>query len=63
MDITKVKAAFETLNNELSIVTDAQVRARKTSGLASLIAAGKHIEQAEKLLDRAVKQTAPKASA
>lgn len=62
MDVTKLKAALKNLNDELSNTIDGVVKARQTKGLRALVAAGQNIEKAEKLVDAAVAQAAPKAA-
>lgn len=63
MDTTKANAAIESALNEINTITDAMYKARQVVGMRSLTTAAKHLEDAQKNLNKATEQSTPKAKA
>lgn len=63
MDVSKVTTAINKAHEELNAVTDAAFKSRNVNGLRSLTLAAQNLGNAQKALDKAVSQSAPKAAA
>lgn len=62
MDIKKLTSAIDASHVELNSVIDTAVKTRSVNGLRSLTLAANHLSDAQKAVEKAAKQSEPKAA-